>query len=270
MISMLLLPQTVIVEPITNVKLFSQTKRFWTVLKSDTAPLVTNMLGCKLLELVNKGEELLDVVGQISSCRTSQSKDQTNPPKITFNIILTCILERKYNKNIPSNDVSYQQVKKSQPLLVSSGSETKEQVINMPSHQYKPYVRNYNFKAHMDVEWCCSTETRKYLFKYIKKMVDKATIVVERASGPAVQHLSLHLPDQQPLIFDANQSLDSVISRDGVDRTMFTEWMKINQSDEEAKSMTYVQFPTRFVWNTTTKKWTKRKQGFKKFEALDI
>jgi len=51
---------------------------------------------------------------------------------------------------------------------------------------------------------------------------------------------------------------------------MFTEWMKINQSDEEAKSMTYVQFPTRFVWNTTTKKWTKRKQGFKKFEALDI
>jgi hypothetical protein len=89
-------------------------------------------------------------------------------------------------------------------------------------------------------------------------------------SRPAVQHLSLHLPDQQPLIFDANQSLDSVISRDGVDRTMFTEWMKINQSDEEAKSMTYVQFPTRFVWNTTTKKWTKRKQGFKKFEALDI
>ncbi|CAD5314518.1 unnamed protein product [Arabidopsis thaliana] len=193
------------------------------------------MLGCKLLELVNKGEELLDVVGQISSCRTSQNKDQTNPPKITFNIILTCILERKYNKNIPSNDVSYQQVKKSQPLLVSSGSETKEQqVINMPSHQYKPY-RGPRGRCR-----------------------------------PAVQHLSLHLPDQQPLIFDANQSLDSVISRDGVDRTMFTEWMKINQSDEEAKSMTYVQFPTRFVWNTTTKKWTKRKQGFKKFEALDI
>ena len=72
-------------------------------------------------------------------------------------------------------------------------------------------------------------------------------------SRPAVQRLSLHLPDQQSLIFDANQSLDSVISRDGVDRTMFTEWMKINQSDEEAKSMTYVQFPTRFVWNTTTK-----------------
>jgi len=56
MISMLLLPQTVIVEPTTNVKLFSQTKRFWTVLKSDIAPLVTNMLGCKLLELVNKGD----------------------------------------------------------------------------------------------------------------------------------------------------------------------------------------------------------------------
>ncbi|OAP13408.1 hypothetical protein AXX17_AT1G35970 [Arabidopsis thaliana] len=94
--------------------------------------------------------------------------------------------------------------------------------------------------------------------------------VLKPKNKPAVQHLSLHLPDQQPLIFDANQSLDSVISRDGVDRTMFTEWMKINQSDEEAKSMTYVQFPTRFVWNTTTKKWTKRKQGFKKFEALDI
>ncbi|XP_010473639.1 PREDICTED: ATP-dependent DNA helicase PIF1-like [Camelina sativa] len=43
---------------------------------------------------------------------------------------------------------------------------------------------------------------------------------------------------------------------------MLTEWMEMNKTDEEARSLTYVQFATRFVWHATTKNWTKRKQGF--------
>lgn len=39
---------------------------------------------------------------------------------------------------------------------------------------------------------------------------------------PAVQRLSLYLPNQQSVIYNALPSLDSVISQAGIERTMFT------------------------------------------------
>lgn len=80
-------------------------------------------------------------------------------------------------------------------------------------------------------------------------------------SRPAVQRLTMHLEDQQPLIYNGKQSLDNILSRAGIDKTMFTEWMKMNLIDEEARTLTYLQFPSRFVWNSTRNTWTKRKQG---------
>ncbi|XP_019086315.1 PREDICTED: uncharacterized protein LOC104720511 [Camelina sativa] len=80
-------------------------------------------------------------------------------------------------------------------------------------------------------------------------------------SKPVVQRLTLHLRDQQPVTYSADQSLDSVISRPGIDITMFTEWMKMNETDPFARTLTYAQFPLWYVWNTTPKTWTRRKQG---------
>ncbi|XP_010431521.1 PREDICTED: uncharacterized protein LOC104715846 [Camelina sativa] len=162
------------------------------------------------------------------------------------------------------------------------------------------------YKCHINVEWCCKTEAIKYLFKYVTKGVDKATIVVEKTKGssggdgssnpknedvdeirkyqecrylsaceamwrifafdihyskPAVQRLTLHLREQQPVTYSAEQSLDSVIARPGIDRTMFTEWMKMNETDPFARTLTYTQFPQWYVWNITAKTWTRRKQG---------
>ncbi|XP_010480490.1 PREDICTED: uncharacterized protein LOC104759239 [Camelina sativa] len=168
-----------------------------------------------------------------------------------------------------------------------------------------PLLKKY--KAHINVKWCCKTEAIKYLFKYVTKGVDKATIVVEKNTGstegdgtsnkntedvdeirkyqecrylsacevmwrifafdihysqPALLRLSLHLRDQQPVTYSADQSLESVISRPGIDRTMFTEWMKTNKTDSFARTLTYAQFPLWYVWNTTPKTWTRRKQGY--------
>ena len=41
----------------------------------------------------------------------------------------------------------------------------------------------------------------------------------------------------------------------------FLEWMETNKTDEEARKLLYVEFPKHYVWNKSTKKWTKRKQG---------
>ncbi|XP_019058078.1 PREDICTED: uncharacterized protein LOC104814022 [Tarenaya hassleriana] len=171
------------------------------------------------------------------------------------------------------------------------------------------------YKAHINVEWCSKSSAIKYLFKYITKGVDKATIIIQKGtttmqktdkkSGqvyqkneiddylecrylsaceaawrifsfhihyqrPPVTRLSIHLPDQQSLIFDDSTNLQSVVSRPGTRETMFTEWMNTNNQYEEARGLTYVEFPTKYVWNNTGKYWTQRKQGFNVGRVVNI
>ncbi|XP_074278224.1 uncharacterized protein LOC141601817 [Silene latifolia] len=43
---------------------------------------------------------------------------------------------------------------------------------------------------------------------------------------------------------------------------MFLAWMDRNRIDANAKLLTYVEFPTKYVWNNKVKEWTPRKRGF--------
>ncbi|XP_010494554.1 PREDICTED: uncharacterized protein LOC104771684 isoform X2 [Camelina sativa] len=88
---------------------------------------------------------------------------------------------------------------------------------------------------------------------------------------PAVIRLQIHLQDQHRLLFDQRQRLQSILTRDDVEKTMLTEWMannkrekespsKAHRSEKKAFELTYVEFPKYYVWNTT-KTWSRRKQG---------
>uniref|UniRef100_A0A453C8K0 Uncharacterized protein n=1 Tax=Aegilops tauschii subsp. strangulata TaxID=200361 RepID=A0A453C8K0_AEGTS len=57
--------------------------------------------------------------------------------------------------------------------------------------------------------------------------------------------------------------LDKIISRPNIEKTMFTEWMTANQLHEEARSLTYAQFPTKWTWHAKEKEWRKRRGGKK-------
>ena len=37
--------------------------------------------------------------------------------------------------------------------------------------------------------------------------------------------------------------------------------MQINKTDEDARQLTYIEFPTKFVWNNKDKLWTHRQNG---------
>ena len=37
------------------------------------------------------------------------------------------------------------------------------------------------FKVHINIEWCCKTSAIKYLFKYITKGVDRATMLIKKS-----------------------------------------------------------------------------------------
>ena len=68
-----------------------------------------------------------------------------------------------------------------------------------------------------------------------------------------VEHLTYHLPDEQCITFPDSSNLQGVVNRDGIESTMFTEWMKMNQMDKEARNLTYAKFPTQFVWHKDVK-----------------
>ncbi|XP_074355163.1 uncharacterized protein LOC141693869 [Apium graveolens] len=157
-----------------------------------------------------------------------------------------------------------------------------------------PYNRNLSvkFDAHFNIELCNSTRSIKYLFKYINKGPDRATAVIETADErdeikayldcryisaceacwrifqfginyryPAVERLPFHLPNEHTVIFEESRCIENVLSMPGIDKTKFTEWLETNRKNEDARSLTYAEFPQHWVWNSKGKLWTKRKKG---------
>lgn len=65
--------------------------------------------------------------------------------------------------------------------------------------------------------------------------------------NPPVQRLPLHLPGQQPTVFEEKENLENVEFCYGHRRTMLTEWFELNKIYEEARQMKYVELPKYFL-----------------------
>lgn len=152
------------------------------------------------------------------------------------------------------------------------------------------------YQAHINVEWCCRSGAIKYLFKYITKGVDRATMLIEEEKNPSgivneidrfiqcryisaceaswrifafpiqynqpnVLKLPVHLPGQHRAVFDTNDNLAEFVSREGNDRTMLTAFFEACNIYPEARELTYVEFPSRFVYNSSAREWTPRQHG---------
>ncbi|XP_020111449.1 uncharacterized protein LOC109726322 [Ananas comosus] len=78
---------------------------------------------------------------------------------------------------------------------------------------------------------------------------------------PSVERLTIHLPLMHKVTYHASQFLEYVLNRPDIGKTMFTEWMHTNEIFEDARELTYAEFPTKWVWNAKDKIWTRRKQG---------
>ncbi|XP_071707929.1 uncharacterized protein [Rutidosis leptorrhynchoides] len=77
--------------------------------------------------------------------------------------------------------------------------------------------------------------------------------------NPTVIRLAFHLEDQNSVIFDESQPIEDVLDDPSVNISQFLEWMEMNEKNNDAKQLTYVEFPTKFVWNKDTRLWSPRK-----------
>ncbi|XP_071695626.1 uncharacterized protein [Rutidosis leptorrhynchoides] len=163
---------------------------------------------------------------------------------------------------------------------------------------YNPFLLK-KYQSHINVERCNQSGAIKYLFKYINKGYDRITaglVMNDDNNGEvngkpvdeikeyydcryisaceaawrifgneihyrthAVERLSFHLPNEQPVVFEDEADLQDVIENPSVAASQFTSWMERNKTDENARNLTYVEFPQKYVWNSSDRVWTVRK-----------
>jgi hypothetical protein len=158
------------------------------------------------------------------------------------------------------------------------------------------------YNAHINVEVHNNIRAVKYLFKYVYKGHDHATVEISHQNDnategnvveaneiqkyldyhyvfaskamwhifkfdmherfPAIERLQYRLPNQQMVVFDDDNDVQEMATWLAISRTMLTEWLKTNQESEAAQSFTFNQFPQQWVWNQKLKRWIMRKRGF--------
>ncbi|XP_061993578.1 uncharacterized protein LOC133711477 [Rosa rugosa] len=163
--------------------------------------------------------------------------------------------------------------------------------VNIDNSFVVPYNKMLllKYKAHINVESCSHSMLIKYLFKYINKGPDRARVVLQdnmndeiktylncrylsppeavwrlfeypiHSRHPAVQRLPVHLPFQQNVVFNESQQLESIVRYTMSKDTMLTAWFKANVDYPEARSLTYAEFPSKFVWDNKGLFWKPRK-----------
>ena len=182
------------------------------------------------------------------------------------------------------------------------GASVENSNAKLDNRHVVPYNKQLlkKYQGHINVEWCNQASSIKYLFKYINKGPDRATLEVVQSNNeggineevdeikkhydcrylsaceaswrifgydvhyrtPSVVRLPFHLPGQQQVVYGAEDDIEDVLSKPSVASSMFLSWMKCNELYEEARQLTYIEFPTKFVWKLDDRTWEPRKKGF--------
>ncbi|CAH1425592.1 unnamed protein product [Lactuca virosa] len=216
-----------------------------------------------------------------------------------------CMSDNKCSKNFPKSFLENTSVDSDgYPIYRrrNDGSFVEKSGVRLDNRSVVPYHKALlkRYQAHINVEWCNQAASIKYLFKYINKGPDRATVAVVQNNGddnddvsvdeiqnyydcrylsaceaswrifafdvhyryPSVVRLPFHLPGKQNVVYGADDDIEDVLNKQSVSSSMFLSWMSCNEHNADARKLSYVEFPTKFVWKQEDRCWEPRKQGF--------
>ncbi|GBN27243.1 hypothetical protein AVEN_234875-1 [Araneus ventricosus] len=157
---------------------------------------------------------------------------------------------------------------------------------------YNPWLLK-KFNAHIDVEVCASVKSVKYLYKYVYKGHDAASVKIQkegaldhdeilsfvegryvstpeamwRLNGFNLSHkshtvvrLAVHLPQQQPIVYQDGQEAQA-IERAALRKTTLTSWFELNKNYPSAHNISYSDIPQYYMFDKSTTNWKKRQCG---------
>ncbi|KAL7611263.1 hypothetical protein Lser_V15G13383 [Lactuca serriola] len=200
------------------------------------------------------------------------------------NMNCPCMVDKKCSKNFPKQFSNHSSVDQNGfPLYRRrhDGHFVEKSGVRLDNRNVVPYNKYLlkRYQAHINIEWCNQGSSIKYLFKYINKGPDRATVAVIPTNNesceaswriftydvhcryPSVVRLPFHLPNQQQIVYGEDDDIDDVLDKPSVAASKFTAWMECNAIDSEARKLTYVEFPTKFVWILNGRFWKRRKVG---------
>ncbi|KAH0686063.1 hypothetical protein KY285_016607 [Solanum tuberosum] len=65
---------------------------------------------------------------------------------------------------------------------------------------------------------------------------------------------------ENTIVFQEERCPESILNRPDIVKTKFTEWFEAKKEYKDVRDLTYSDFPTRWVWDATGKRWTRRKK----------
>lgn len=79
---------------------------------------------------------------------------------------------------------------------------------------------------------------------------------------PPVERLQVHLPLQNIVQLEKDTKLKNIVQDHKYKTTKLTEWFQTNILYEDARDLTYCDFPKFWRWDEGKRKWNKRKNGY--------
>ena len=76
-----------------------------------------------------------------------------------------------------------------------------------------------------------------------------------------MERLSFHLPNQQYVVYQSNTDVSQLIDNPRVCESQFLSWMEMNAKNEDARKLTYSEFPSKFVYQKRKRTWKEREGG---------
>jgi len=181
-------------------------------------------------------------------------------------------------------------------LMMKVGRECTE--VEVDNRWVVPYcpILSSMFQAHINIEWCHSVRSIKYICKYINKGSDQAIFNVQgkvpvqdevqafqlgrylcsseaiwrilnfpiHERYPTVVHLSVHLENGQRVYFRP-ENLQQQMQEP--QKTTLTAFFDLCQHDNFARTLLYCDVPHYYTWNVSKRMFQRRKQGKKEVEG---
>ncbi|GBM79861.1 hypothetical protein AVEN_40381-1 [Araneus ventricosus] len=207
------------------------------------------------------------------------TKCMVHGPCGTININSPCMRDGQCCKSFPKqfkddteenvNGYPIYRRRATEPVLVGKYSIDNRWVV-----PYNPWLLK-KFNAHINVEVCASVKSVKYLYKYVYKGHDAASVKIQKegaldhdeilsfvegryVSVPeamwrlnefnlshkshTVVRLAVHLPQQQPIVYQDGQEAQA-IERAALRKTTLTSWFELNKNDPSAHNISYSDIP---------------------------
>ena len=161
-----------------------------------------------------------------------------------------------------------------------------ESIQNCWVMPYSPYLLA-KYDAHINVEICANVKACKYIFKYVHKGGDRASLWIEQKGvpdsvilepvdeiqeyrdarwvgsaeacwrifgfklhdhSPPIEWLSIHLSNQHTIQFDDNVDLSDVVDSAGDCQTTLMAFFQLNQEEGQPEDLFYTDLPQQYVW----------------------